>query len=153
MQASPNRRVVSFAGYVFGSSGKSGGDDTSRRCSRGGVTQISGFYSALSALSLRWRTRALGAGVGEGAGINGAADEPSVARMCADNSIDRHCSTDTAYPFQPLRARLIPSDGGVGDLFLKDTVAMVSTVCVRARVCVCVCRWSWVRVLCVRGES
>lgn len=22
-------------------------------------------------------------------------------RMCADNSIDRRCSTDTAYPFQP----------------------------------------------------
>lgn len=31
-------------------------------------------------------------------------------RMCADNSIDRRCSTDTAYPFHnPLRPRLIPS--------------------------------------------
>lgn len=35
-------------------------------------------------------------------------------RMCADNSIDRRCSTDTAYLFQPLplRPRLIPSRNG-----------------------------------------
>lgn len=130
--------------YVLGSFGKSGSElaDTSTRCSRADVIQISYLYSALSPLSLHsdgleggsrgWRRESM-------------AQLTSVwLRMCADNSIDRHCSTDTAYPFHPLRDRLIPSrvvEGRRG-----PRVACFSKIRPSyGRLCVCMCVCARVR--------
>lgn len=50
-------------------------------------------------------------------------------RVRADNSIDRRCSTDTAYPFQPHRARLIRTSGCGGGSPLDATRAAAVEGC------------------------
>lgn len=88
---SPSLRVSNPGRCSFGPSSCSSDDD---------VTQISNLYTVLFSLSLSggrgWRGRG---------GWESMAQLTSVRlRVRADNSIDRRCSTDTAYPFQPRRA-------------------------------------------------
>lgn len=67
-----------------------------------GVTQISDLYTVLFSLSLPRRD----GGGGRGGGWESMAQLTSVRlRVRADNSIDRRCSIDTAYPFQPHRGQ------------------------------------------------
>lgn len=92
------------------------------------LRKLAYLYTVLFSLSLRSGMRGEGGGQ-QGGGWESMAQLTNVRlRVRADNSIDRCCSTDTAYPFQPHREgrrgwlRLISIPGRVGGSPLDDVL-------------------------------